>query len=183
MTSAMLPHKRCRSDGRLVAIKEMRMECCDWEQVTVASRCPCNLPYACTCFNYYVTVLCRSSSCPRHLFSLLSPNQQKWSAHSKAMRHPDEPRLLSLCPCLLINPSPAVIKEQSRVLIVFPLCECNLLHLLQQVPQAQSFLPPTSPLFSTRTAARGSTSASCAPSCSCIPRCFRLASPSRHAPA
>ena len=30
--------------------------------------------------------------------------------------------------------SPAVIKEQSRVLLVFPLCECNLLHLLQQVP-------------------------------------------------
>jgi hypothetical protein len=29
-----LPDELCRSDGRLVAIKEMRMECCDWEQVS-----------------------------------------------------------------------------------------------------------------------------------------------------
>jgi hypothetical protein len=36
-----LPDELCHSDGRLVAIKEMRMECCDWEQVLPRSDGAC----------------------------------------------------------------------------------------------------------------------------------------------
>ncbi len=111
----------------------MRMECCDWEQV----RCgpPASLPSLnCSsihCNNVRGVTALQVKQLPEASLLPALPKSAKVVRPLEGKAHP----LPSNTPhCILIMYSPAVIKEQSRVLIVFPLCECNLLHLLQQVP-------------------------------------------------